>query len=63
MFKLIPTIRGGTINSPLATARYATVEEARAGSKQLIHENSRVTRVMIVDDQKSSGFVEWLERS
>ena len=63
MFKLIPTVRGGAVNSPLAFAKYATVEEARDAIKALIHENARVTRVMIVDDAGGSKFVEWIERS
>ena len=63
MFKLIPTVRGGAVNSPLVFARYATVEEARDATKALTHENARVTRVMIVDDSDGSKFVEWIERS
>ncbi len=63
MFKLIPTVRGGAVNSPLIFAKYATVEEARDATKALIHENARVTRVMIVDASNGSTFVEWIERS
>jgi hypothetical protein len=63
MFKLIPTVRGGAVNSPLIFAKYATLEEARDAIKALIHENARVTRVMIVDDAGGSKFVEWIERS
>ena len=63
MFKLIPTVRGGTVNSPLVSARYATVEEAREATKALTHESARVTRVMIVDESHGSKFVEWIERS
>jgi hypothetical protein len=63
MFKLIPTVRGGAVNSPLVFARYATVEEARDATKALTHENARVTRVMIVDASDGSTFVEWIERS
>ena len=63
MFKLIPTVRGGAVNSPLIFARYATVGEARDATKVLIHENARVTRVMIVDASNGSKFVEWIERS
>jgi len=29
----------------------------------LMHDNNRVIRVMIVADQESSRFVEWIERS
>ena len=63
MFKLIPTVRGGAVNSPLTFAKYATVEEAREATKALTHENARVTRVMIVDTSNGSKFVEWIERS
>ena len=63
MFKLIPTVRGGAANSPILFNRYATVEEARDATKALIHENARVTRVMIVDASEGSKFVEWIERS
>jgi len=63
MFKLIPTVRGGAVNSPLVFAKYATVDEARDATKALIQENARVTRVMIVDASDGSTFVEWIERS
>ncbi len=63
MFKLIPTVRGGAVNSPLIFAKYATVDEARDATKALIHENARVTRVMIVDASHGSKFIEWIERS
>ncbi len=63
MFKLIPTVRGGAVNSTLVFTRYATVAEARDATKALIHENARVVRVMIVDDTNGSTFVEWIERS
>ena len=63
MFKLIPTVRGGSTNSPRVSARYATVDEARESSKQLIHESGRVTRVMIVADEQPARFVDWIERS
>ncbi len=64
MFKLIPTVRGGTANSPLLFTRYASLDEARDATKALIQENARVTRVMIVDASGvGSKFVEWIERS
>ncbi len=63
MFKLIPTVRGGAVNSPITSKKYATVEEARDATKALTHENQRVTRVMIVDVADGSKFVEWIERS
>ena len=63
MFKIIPPVRGGTTNSPRIFERYATVDEARESSKQLIHESGRVTRVMIVADEETPRFMEWIERS
>ncbi len=63
MFKLIPTVRGGSTNSPLVAMRYSTVDEARESSKQLIQESARITRVMIVADEHPPRFVEWIERS
>jgi translation elongation factor EF-Ts len=63
MFKLIPTVRGGAVNSPLIFTRYETVAEARDATKALIQENARVQRVMIVDQANGSKFVEWIERS
>jgi len=63
MFKLIPTVRGGAVNSELIFTKYATVDEAREAIRTLIHENARVQRVMIVDASAGSKFVEWVERS
>ena len=63
MFKLITTVRGGAVNSPLIFVKYATVDAARDATKALIHANARVTRVMIVDAANGSKFVEWIERS
>ena len=62
MFKLIVTVRGGSTNHPLISKRFTTLDEARAGAKQLVHESGRVTRVMIVDDDAQSRFVEWIDR-
>ena len=41
----------------------AQLDEARAATKALIHDNARVTRVMIVDAADGAKFVEWIERS
>ena len=62
MFKLIATVKGGSTSLPQVFIRYGTVDEARAGAKELIHENSRVMRVMIVADDTPTRFVEWIER-
>jgi hypothetical protein len=63
MFKLIATVRGGSTNSPLIARRYATMEEARAASKELMHHNPRITRVAVVADELPMKFVEFIERS
>lgn len=62
MFKLVSTVRGGSVNSPAIARSYTTVEAARDAAKQLMHEYQRVIRVMIVESP-SSKFVEWMERS
>ena len=62
MFKLVSTVRGGSVNSPAIAIQYATVEEARDAAKQLMHGHQRVVRVMIVESP-SSKFVEWMDRS
>ena len=62
MFKLVSTVRGGSVNSPAITNQYNTVDEARDAAKQLMHDHQRVVRVMVVDAQ-SSRFVEWMDRS
>jgi hypothetical protein len=62
MYRLVPTVRGGATNSPLVSAKYSTIDEARSGAKELIHENGRVIRVMIVEGAPGR-FVEWIERA
>ena len=62
MFKIVSTVRGGSVNSPAIAQAYATVEEAREAAKGLMHAHQRVVRVMIVESL-SSRFVEWMERS
>jgi hypothetical protein len=47
----------------VAARKYTSLDDAREASKQLMHDNSRVIRVMVVADQESSRFVEWIERS
>ena len=51
-------MRQGTIDSSLASVRYATLEEARAGARQLLRDD-RVLRAMIVWDAR---FAEWVDR-
>ena len=62
-YKLIATVRGGSTNSALTAKRFSTVEEARAGAKQLMHENPRINRITIVVDGPTVKFVEWIEKS
>jgi hypothetical protein len=62
-YKLIATVRGGSTNSPLTNRRFETVDEARAGAKQLMHENPRINRITIVVDGPTVKFVEWIEKS
>ena len=58
MYKLHGIMRQGTIDSLLASVRYATLEDARAGARQLLHDD-RVLRAMIVWDAR---FAEWVDR-
>ncbi len=61
MFKLVTTVRGGAVNAPAISVRYASAEDAKEAAKQLMHEYQRVVRVMIVEEP--SRFVEWMDRS
>ena len=61
MFKLITTVRGGSVNAASASGRYSSADEARVAAKELMHEHQRVVRVMIVEEP--SRFVEWMDRS
>ena len=62
MFRLIPTMRRGSATGlPQASARYATIEAARLGAAELLRED-RILKVMIVRDELSGGYVEWIDR-
>ena len=61
MFKLITTVRGGSVNAASASVRYSSADEARVAAKELMHEHQRVGRVRIVEEP--SRFVEWMDRS
>ena len=62
MFRLLATMRRGSVPAiPQAWARYASVEAARTGAAELLRED-RVLRVMIVRNEIPSAVVEWLER-
>lgn len=62
-FRLVANVRGGSTSFPLSAVRYESLEDARIGAKQLIHEQQRVMRVMVVQDELPPRFVEWIERS
>jgi hypothetical protein len=60
-FRLRPVMRQGSAASiPETWEHYTSVEAARAGAKQMYHDD-RVLRVMVVVDSRGS-FVEWIER-
>jgi len=60
-FRLRPVMRQGSAASiPETWQHYASVEDARAGAKQMYHDD-RVLRVMMVVDSLGS-FIEWIER-
>jgi len=59
-FRLRPIMRQGTASSvPETWTRYESLEAARAGAKQMYHDD-RVLRIMMVDE--TGTFVEWIER-
>ncbi len=61
MYKLNGIMRQGTIDSALASVRYATLEEVRDGARELLRD-ARVLRAMIVWNEIPPRFVEWVER-
>lgn len=61
MFKLVTTVRGGSVNTPAVYQRYSSAGEAREAAKKVMHEHQRIVRVMIVEEP--SKFVEWMDRS
>ena len=63
MFKLIATVKRGSTNSPLVAKQFGTIEDARDGAKDLMHENQRISRIMVVHDEIPARFAEWIEKS
>jgi len=62
MFKLITTMRRGTsADLAAAWARYPTLDAARVGTATLLRDD-RILRVMIVRNEISPAYVEWVER-
>ena len=61
MLRLRPIMKQGTAASVAETwNRYASVEDARVGAKEMYHDD-RVLRVMLVDDAAGT-FVDWIDR-
>ena len=60
-YRLRPIMKQGTAASiPETWTKYGSSDDARAGAKNMYHDD-RVLRVMLVVDSTSS-FVEWIER-
>jgi len=53
--------RGSASGMPQASARYASIETARAGAAELLREE-RVLRVMIVRNEVPGAYVEWCDK-
>lgn len=61
-YRLRPIMRQGTASSiPETWTRYATLDEARLATKQMYHDD-RVLRVLVMTDDVSPQFIEWVER-
>ena len=61
-YRLLATMVQGTAAAlPEAWQPYRTVDEARVGAQEMLH-NHRVLRVAIVEDRIPPQFVEWLGR-
>jgi hypothetical protein len=53
--------RGSATALPQASARYASIEAARAGAAELLRED-RILKIMIVRNEAPGGYVEWIDR-
>ena len=61
-YRLLATMVQGTASAlPEAWQTYRTIEEARTGGQEMLH-NHRVLRVAIVEDRIPLQFVEWVGR-
>ena len=61
-YRLLATMVQGTAAAlPEAWQSYWSVEEARIGAREILH-NHRVLRVAIVEDRIPLRFVEWIGR-
>jgi hypothetical protein len=54
-------VQGTAAALPEAWQSYGTVEDARSGAREMLH-NHRVLRVAIVEDRIPLQFVEWVGR-
>jgi hypothetical protein len=54
-------VKGTAGRLPEAWQSYGTVEDARNGAREMLH-NHRVLRVGIVDDRSPLQLVEWVDR-
>jgi hypothetical protein len=62
MFRLVTTMRRGSASGmPQASARYGSIEAARAGAAELLREE-RVLRVMVVRNEVPGAYVEWCDK-
>ena len=46
---------------PQAWARYAVIEDARVGARDLLRDE-RVVRVMVVRNESPPAYVEWVDK-
>jgi hypothetical protein len=61
-YRLLATMVQGTAAAlPEAWQTYRSIEEARIGAREMLH-NHRVLRVAIVEDRIPLQFVEWIGR-
>ena len=61
MFRLIATVKRGTVDFPQVVPAYATRDLARSAGRELLR-HERVVRVMIVVNDVPPRFAEWLEK-
>lgn len=61
-YRLLAVMEHGTTGAlPEAWQSYGTVEKARIGAREMLH-NQRVLQVAIIDDRPPLQFVEWVRR-
>lgn len=61
-YRLLATMVQGTAAAlPERWQTYRTIEEARVGAREMLH-NHRVLRVAVVEDRIPPQFVEWVGR-